>query len=315
MAQKHKTACVFGGTGFIGRQIVRELAAKGYIIKVATRAPESAYFLKPCGAVGQIVPVVCDYKDGKNIAAIIEGCDVVVNAIGILFERGKRAQFDYLHAKLPGIIAKASKKAGVKSLIHISALGIESSPSRYAKSKLDGEKALRSGFKDAVILRPSIVFGEDDNFFNMFAKLAGVLPALPLIGGGNTKFQPVYVGDVADAAMNAINNKEARGNIYELGGCEVLTFKGVYERLLKHTGQKACLIPLPFFIAKIEAAFLQMLPSPLLTIDQVESLKADSIVGEGALTLSDLGVEAQALDAILPTYLEQYRPGGRFANH
>lgn len=313
MTQNYKTACVFGGTGFIGRQVVRELAAKGYIVKIATRVPERAYFLKPCGAVGQVVPVQCQYTDPKSIAAVIEGSDVVVNTIGILFETGKRSTFRRVHADLPASIAKASKKAGVKALIHISALGIESSSARYAHTKLEGEKAILSNFKTATILRPSVVFGEDDNFFNMFAKLASVLPFLPLIGGGKTKFQPVFVGDVADAVMAAIDNSNTRGKIYELGGPDVVDFKGVYQRLFEHTKKKSTLIPLPFFIAKIEAMVLQLLPNPLLTVDQVTSLESDTIVNEGALTLEDLDIEPTSMDVVLPSYLSRYRIGGRFA--
>jgi len=309
----YKTACVFGGTGFIGRQVVRELAERGYRIKIATRVPERAYFLKPCGQVGQIVPVPCDYQDPKSIAEVIKDCDAVVNTIGILYQQGKHSRFKKIHAELPSTIAKACAKAGVESFVHISALGADKAGSRYARSKLEGEKAVRSNFKQATILRPSIVFGEDDSFFNMFAKMAGVLPALPLIGGGKTKFQPVYVGDVADAVMKAIEKPEAQGKIYELGGPEVKTFKELFELMFKYTGQRRALVPLPFFVAKIEALFLQLLPKPLLTPDQVESLKSDNVVQGGALTLSDLGIEPHSLDSILPTYLEQYRPGGRFA--
>ena len=313
MTQNYKTACVFGGTGFIGRQVVRELAAKGYIIKIATRVPERAYFLKPCGAVGQVVPVQCQYTDPKSIAKAIEGSDLVVNTIGILFETGKSSTFRRIHTDLPASIAKASKKAGVKALIHISALGIESSNARYAHTKLEGEKAILSNFKTATILRPSVVFGEDDNFFNMFAKLASILPFLPLIGGGKTKFQPVFVGDVADAVMAAIDNPNTHGKIYELGGPDVVDFKGVYQRLFEHTKKKSALVPLPFFIAKIEAMVLQLLPNPLLTVDQVKSLESDTIVQEDALTLEDLDIEPTSMDVVLPSYLSRYRTGGRFA--
>ena len=303
MAQKYKTATVFGGTGFVGMQIVRELAAKGVLIKVATRVPERAYFLKPCGNVGQVVPVQCDYNDPKSVAKAVEGSDIVVNCIGVLFEKGGQT-FQKAHVDIPSSIAKAAKKAGVKSFVHISALGVDKASSKYAESKLEGEKAVFSNFKNAVILRPSIVFGEDDNFFNMFAGMSKVLPALPLIGGGETKFQPVFVGDVADAVMAAIDSLEARGQVYELGGPEILSFKELFELMFEYTQRVVPLVPLPFALAKVQATFLSLLPKPLLTRDQVESLKTDNVVGDDALTLADLGVNATALDLVLPNYLE-----------
>ena len=314
MTVNSKIACVFGGTGFVGRQIVRELAKKGYVIKVATRVPERAYFLKPAGTVGQIVPFQCDYKDEKSIAAAIEGSDTVVNCIGILFEKGKRQKFQKIHAELPGMIAKVCKKAGVQNFIHISALGIDKATSKYAKTKIEGEKAVKKGFANSVILRPSVIFGEDDAFFNMFAEMARYTPALPLIGGGETKFQPVYVGDVADAVMAAIDNTEAQGQTYELGGPDVVTFKEIYQKLFEYTGRKRCLVNLPFGLAKVQATFMSILPHPPLTRDQVESLKTDNIVSKKAQGLADLGVESTAMSLILPTYLESYRAGGRFAD-
>ena len=313
MSKAQKIATVFGGTGFVGRQVVRELAKAGYVIKVATRVPERAYFLKPCGAVGQVVPYQCDYSDQKSIAAAVKGADVVVNSIGILFERGKVRTFDTVHRQIPEYIAKACKAAKTENFIHISALGIEESGSQYAASKVAGEKAIKSACKQAVILRPSVIFGEDDDFFNMFAEMARLMPALPLIGGGKTLFQPVFVGDVADSVMASIDNPDARGEVFELGGPEVVSFKEIYQRLFAYTGQKRCLMSIPFPLAKVQAAFLSLLPKPLLTGDQVESLKTDSIVSENAKGLSDLGVTASGMDVILPTYLESYRPGGRFA--
>ena len=214
---KNKIACIFGGTGFLGRQIVRELAAQGYTIKVATRVPERAYFLKPAGAVGQVVPFQCDYSDKGNIEDAVRGADVVVNCIGLLFEKRKNA-FQKAHVDIPSRIAAACAAQGVANFIHISALGVEKSKAKYAKTKLAGEKAVHANFANAVILRPSAVFGENDSFFNMFAKMAQIAPALPLIGGGKTKFQPVYVGDVADAVMAAIGQKSVQGQIFQLGG-------------------------------------------------------------------------------------------------
>lgn len=317
MDLKDKIAVVFGGTGFVGRQIVRELAQRGARIKVATRVPEHAYFLKPSGAVGQIVPVACRYSDPASIAQVMQGAEVVVNCVGILFERGKRRTFKAVHADLPGVLGAAAAKAGVKRFVHLSALGIELSSSKYAASKLAGEQALLQVFPKATILRPSVIFGEDDAFFNKFAELSRYLPFLPLIGGGDTRFQPVYVGDVAAAAvaaltLPAVGSGNPQGHIYLLGGPEVLTFKEIYQRLFAHTGRPRALLPLPFAAAKIQAFFMNMLPNPLLTPDQVESLKTHTIVPPGAAGLKDLGINPTGLDSILPEYLETYRAGGRF---
>ncbi len=313
MTQNQKIATVFGGTGFVGRNVVRELATKGYAVKVATRVPERAYFLKTAGTPGQIVPFQCDVKDEGSIAEAVKNADVVVNCIGILFEK-RRGQFSAVHVDAPSRIAAACKKAKTANFIHISALGIDQATSKYAKTKLEGEKEVLSNFKTAFILRPSVIFGEDDEFFNRFAQIALIAPALPLIGGGKTRFQPVYVGDVADAVMAAIGNIPAQGQIFELGGPEIVSFKEIYERLFKYTEQRRLLVNLPFAIAKIQASFLGLLPKPPLTRDQVESLKTDTVVSMSAKGLSDLGVTPTAMDVILPTYLESYRPGGRFAD-
>ncbi|MCB9982962.1 MAG: complex I NDUFA9 subunit family protein [Rhodospirillales bacterium] len=313
MNMKNKIATVFGGTGFVGRQVVRELAARGVIIKVATRVPERAYFLKPDGAVGQIVPVVCDYADEKSLAAAIAGSDYVINCIGVLFEKGKRQKFQKIHSDLPTAIAGLCAKAGVGRLVHFSALGVDKGTSKYAKTKLEGEKGVLANSPKATILRPSVIFGEDDSFFNMFAEMARYAPALPLIGGGKTKFQPVYVGDVARAVLAALEQPQAQGQIYELGGPDVLNFKEIYERLFRYTGRKRCLVSLPYGLAKVQASFMSVLPQPPLTRDQVESLKTDNVVSPTAQGLADLGVLPTALDVILPTYLKSYRDGGRFA--
>lgn len=310
-------ATVFGGTGFLGTQIVRELAARDVIVKVATRVPERAYFLKPAGAVGQIVPVACSYGDDKSIADVVKGSDYVINCIGILYERGRRRTFERVHTALPQAIAKACKKHNVERFVHISALACDTGTSQYAKSKIAGEEAVSKAFESATILRPSIVFGEDDSFFNMFAHLSRFLPALPLIGGGKTKFQPVFVGDVADAVMAALEahakgEKDPQGKIYELGGPDVMSFKALFELMFEYTKRPRALIALPYPVAKLEAFFLQYLPKPLLTPDQVESLKTDNIVSGEALTLADLGIAPTAMRSVLPHYLNSYRSGGRF---
>ncbi|MCB1650862.1 MAG: complex I NDUFA9 subunit family protein [Alphaproteobacteria bacterium] len=313
MAQHYKTATVFGGTGFLGRQIVRGLARRGVIVKVATRVPERAYFLKPSGDPGQVVPVACDYSNAQSVQRAIEGSDYVVNCIGILFQRGRGRNFKALHTDLPGSIASLCAQSGVKRLVHISALGVEAGTSRYAKTKFAGEKAVLENFPQATILRPSVIFGEGDHFFNMFAEMSRYLPFLPLIGGGKTRFQPVFVGDVAEAAMSVLEAPRARGQIYELGGPEILTFKEIYERLFKQTGRVRALVSLPFWAAKMQAFFMGFLPNPPLTMDQVESLRSDNIVKEGALRLGDLEIQPTALSVILPVYLQTYRRGGRFS--
>lgn len=308
-----KIVTVFGGTGFVGTQVVRELAARGFRVKVATRVPERAYFLRPCGVVGQVVPFACDYSDDASIGSAVKGADFVVNCVGILFEKDKKG-FARAHVDIPASIAKACKREKTARFVHLSALGIEASTSKYAATKLEGEAQIRKHFPQATFLRPSVIFGEGDDFFNMFAKMAKVLPVLPLIGGGETKFQPVYVGDVADSVLAALDDLETAGQVYELGGPEILNFQEVYERLFSYTKQKRVLLPLPFGVAKVQACFLSIMPKPLLTRDQVESLKSDSIVSDGALGLSDLGVNATGLDIILPMYLSRYRKGGRFAD-
>jgi uncharacterized protein YbjT (DUF2867 family) len=309
-----KIATVFGGTGFVGRQIVKELAALGYRIKVATRIPESANFLKPAGDVGQIVPILCSYSDEASIADAVAGSAVVINCIGILFERGKRRTFKKAHIDIPAALAQACAVAKVPSFVHISALGVDKGTSRYAKSKLAGEAAVFAHFPKAVILRPSVIFGEDDAFFNMFAEMARFVPVLPLIGGGKTKFQPVFVGDVARATIEVLNHSQAQGQIFELGGPEILSFKEIYEKLFEYTGRRRCLMSLPFGVAKIQASFLNLLPQPPLTPDQVESLKTDTVVSHGMPGLETLEITPTPLSSILPGYLETYRSGGRFAD-
>lgn len=212
MSMTGKIVTIFGGTGFIGRHTVRRLAKAGYTVKVATRAPESAYFLRPCGTVGQIVPFAVDYSDDKSVAAAIAGADSVINCVGILYEKRKQS-FEKIHVGLARTIANACRDGDVKHLVHISALGIDKNNSKYAAGKRAGEEAVRNAFPAATILRPSVVFGPEDQFFNKFAALSAVIPALPLIGGGKTKFQPVYVGDVAAAVMAALASPQQPENL------------------------------------------------------------------------------------------------------
>lgn len=318
MSAKRKVATVFGGSGFLGRHIVKRLVAEGFTVKVATRVPERAYFLKPCGNVGQVVPFACHYNDPASVREAIEGASVVVNCLGILFER-RRSRFRRIHVEVPTLIAEACVREGVERFIHISALGVDHARSRYAESKREGERAVQAACPYATIMRPSVMFGPEDNFFNMFARLAQMFPLLPLIGGGKTRFQPVYVGDVAQAVLAAalkpaVTGFDPRGQTYELGGPEIVTFRQIFDLLVKYTGRRRALVPLPFFVAKVDAFFLSLLPHPLLTPDQVESLKTDNIVGDGRQTLADLGVVPTGMGLILPSYLETYRVGGRFAD-
>lgn len=313
MSVNSKVATVFGGTGFIGRQIVRNLVREGYTVKVATRAPERAYFLKPAGHVGQVAAIACDYDNAESIAAAVRGSQAVVNCIGILYQHGKKSRFFRVHTEIPARIAASCQREGVEAFAHISALGIETSRAKYARSKLEGEKAVRSNFPKAVIFRPAVVFGDDDSFFNKFAEMSRFLPALPLIGGGRTKLQPVYVGDVAEAVVKALGKEDAQGRIYELGGPEVVSFREVYERLFKYTDRRRWLVKIPFWLAKVQGFFLGLLPVPPLTMDQVELLKTDSIVAPDAPGLKELGIEPKSMNLILPRYLGTYRSGGRFA--
>ncbi|MGH1404743.1 MAG: complex I NDUFA9 subunit family protein [Alphaproteobacteria bacterium] len=314
MAYKNQIATVFGGSGFVGCQIVRELAAKGFTVKIATRVPERANALKPCGAVGQVVPVLCDYSDAHSVREAVKNADYVVNCIGILFEKGKRRRFQNAHVDIPAMIAKSCADEGVSRFVHISALGCDTGTSKYAKSKSEGEEAVLANFPSATVLRPSVIFGADDNFFNMFAEMSRYVPVLPLIGGGKTKFQPVFVGDVADCVMAALTSDGYQGKVYQLGGADVVSLHEIYELLFEHTGRKRSCVSLPFSLAKVQASFLSLLPKPPLTPDQVESLKTDNIVDEKGLNMQHLGVEPTSMDLILPSYLESYQSGGSLSN-
>ena len=312
-----KTATVFGGTGFVGRYVVARLARTGAIVRVITRHPSSAYFLRTNGVVGQIVPIQSNYASYEEVERDVAGSDVVVNCLGILAQN-RRCSFDHLHRDVPQWIAQACAKYNVKRLVHISALGAGQAQSKYATSKQAGEQAVLAAYPTASILRPSVIFGPEDKFFNRFAALAQYAPALPLIGGGETKFQPVYVGDVASAVMATLTRPDIGGlspfgATYELGGPEVLSFRELYERMFEQTGRKRMMVSLPWAIARVQAAFMSVLPAPPLTNDQITSLQTDSVVSSGARLLHDLNITPTALETILPTYLDRFRPGGRFA--
>jgi NADH dehydrogenase len=263
--------------------------------------------------VGQIAALKCDVTDAAQVAAALAGADAAVNLTGILYPGGGQ-NFEEVHAEGAGNIAQAAAKAGVKALVHISAIGADSdSHSVYAQTKAEGEARVRAAFPNATILRPSIVFGADDSFFNRFAGLARISPVLPLIGGGKTRFQPVFVGDVAAAIATALASETARGKIYELGGPTVYSFRQLMQIVCHVTGRKRALIPVPFGLAMLKAFFLQMAPKPLLTPDQVRLLRHDNVVSPTAATLADLGITPTSVEAEVPSYLWRYRAKGEYA--
>ncbi len=297
---------IFGGAGFIGRHLVRRLAARGATLRVATRSPNRAGHLLPMGDPGQIVLVRFAEEEG-TIAKLVEGASAVVNLVGILFER-RAGDFERVHGVLPGRIGAAARAAGVARLVHVSAIGADpGSASLYARSKARGEAALRAAFPEAVILRPSIVFGPEDNFFNRFAAMARIAPALPLLGGGTTRFQPVYVGDVAEAILAGLERPETAGRTYEVGGPKVYSFKELLEYVLRVTGRRRLLLPLPFSLARLQARLLELLPSPPLTRDQVTLLERDNVASPSAAGLAELGITPTPLEVIVPDYLATYR--------
>lgn len=309
---KDQLVTVFGGSGFVGRHVVRLLAAQGYRLRVVVRRPNVANFLRPMGRVGQIQLMAGDVKDAASVAKAVHGADAVVNLVGLLSEWGKQT-FKTVHAQAPGTIGEAAAKAGVARVIQISAIGADKkSPSRYGKTKAAGEEALKAAYPAATILRPSVVFGPEDNFFNRFSALARLLPFLPLIGGGKTKFQPVYAGDVAQAVAQALADPGTAGRTYELGGPKTYTFREILELILAETGRRNPLIPVPFLFASMKAMVLGLLPNPMLTMDQVASLKRDNVVTGKEGTLADLGITPTAVEAIIPSYLWRFRKNGQF---
>ena len=310
---KTRLVTVFGGTGFLGRHTVRALARSGWRIKVAARRPARGFFLRPLGTVGQIDFVKCDVSDADSVAAAVAGCDAVVNLCGILFQHGQT--FEDVQADGPANIGAAAAAAGVTTVVHVSAIGADSeSASEYAVTKAEGEARLRAAFPDAIILRPSVIFGPEDGFFNKFAEMARFLPALPLIGGGKTLFQPVFVGDVANAIVTTLDSNTAPGRTYELGGPTIYSFRQLMQVILDTTGRKRLLLPLPFGLAMWKAFFLQFLPNPLLTPDQVRLLRHDNVVAPAAAGFAELGIAPTTVEAEIPAYLWRYRPKGQYAD-
>ena len=304
---------VFGGSGFVGRYVVQQLAQDGWQIRVAVRHPARAAFLKPLGDIGQITPLCVPVQDREAVAAALHEAEAAVNLTGLLYEGG-RQRFQAVHTEGAKAIAESAAAAGLRALVQVSAIGADpSATADYARTKGEGEAAVTQAFPKATVLRPSVIFGPEDGFFNRFAEMSRFAPALPLVGGGATRFQPVYVGDVARAVLHALKTPDCQGKVYELGGPRAYSFKELLELMLKTIGRRRVLVTLPFGLARLQATFLELLPVPPLTRDQVTLLQSDNVVGAGALTLADLGIEATAVESIIPTYLDQYRPGGRFS--
>ncbi len=303
---------VFGGSGFLGRHTVRALAKAGYRVRVATRWPNLGQHLPPMGVVGQIQLLKCNVLDADQVAAAVQRADAVVNLVGILNQTGAQG-FEDIHVEAAETIAKAARAAGAQTLVHVSSIGSDpEAPSKYARSKAEGEARVRAAFPDAAVLKPSIVFGPEDSFFNKFAGLSRLLPALPLIGGGKTRFQPVFVGDVAEAILACVRDAATRGRTYELGGPNVYSFKELMELMLRMIGRKRLLVPMPFALASIKGAVLGLLPGKLLTRDQVQSLKTDNVVSSSALTLANLGITSDSVQAVVPSYLWRFRAKGQY---
>jgi uncharacterized protein YbjT (DUF2867 family) len=307
---------VFGGSGFLGRHVVRALANRGYRIRVAVRRPELSGFLQPLGRVGQIQAVQANVRVATSVDAAARDADVVINLVGILFERG-RQRFDAVQAEGAENVARAATATGAR-LVHISAIGAdENSPSDYARSKADGERRVFAADPRATVMRPSIIFGPEDEFFNRFAALARLLPALPLPGGGHTRFQPVFAGDAAEAIALAVDGKARTNTIYELGGPEIKSFKELMEFMLATVERRRLLVPVPFAVMKLQAMALQYLPNPPLTPDQVELLKTDNVVSAAAheqgRTLEALGIVPNPVAAVVPDYLWRFRKTGQFS--
>ncbi len=305
---------VFGGGGFIGRHIVQRLAAAGHSIRIAGRDTERAARLCTMGGVGQIIPVAASITDEASSARAVAGADIVINLVGILFER-RAGDFQRIQAEGAGRVARLAAAAGAKHFLHLSAIGADAgSPSLYAQTKAAGEAAVLAAFPGAIILRPSVVFGPDDQFFNRFAGLASMLPFMPVVSG-ETRFQPVYVGDVADAAMAALADPSAAGKVFELGGPRMMSMRQVLRYILDVTGRRRPMIALPEGFVRLQARLGELLPTPPITRDQLILLGKDNVVSPNALGFQALGIEPKAVEAIVPAYLARFRQGGQRASN
>ena len=314
-----KLVTIFGGSGFVGRYIARRMAKEGWRVRVAVRRPNEALFVRPYGTPGQVEPLACNIRDDASVRAMIHGADAVVNCVGILNRSGKNT-FDAVQAEGAGRIARIAAEAGVAQLVHVSAIGADAqSDSDYARSKAEGEAAVLAAFPSAVILRPSIIFGTEDGFFNRFAGMTRMGPILPVVGAG-TRFQPVHVDDVARAAVKGVLGQAAPG-IYELGGPDVDTVRGLMGRMLKVVQRRRAVINVPFFMARImgfgfdmvQAVTLGLIENKMITRDQVRNLARDNVVAPGARGFADLGISPTSMEAVLPEYLWRFRASGQYA--
>ena len=312
MQNNQKIIAIFGGGGFIGKHLMRQLTKLDYRVKVATRNPYLKGYLKPLGNPGEIEFFKTNIFKPGDVKQVLKNSDFVINLVGILHET-RTQKFNQIHAQFPYLLGNLCNEFGIKNLIHISALGVkEKHTSKYMQSKLQGEKNIQETFKPAVILRPSVCFGSGDKFFTTFASIAQFSPILPLIGSGKTKFAPIYVGDVAKAIVKALELNNSESKIYELGGPENYSFKELMEILLKEIKKKRFLIPIPFSTAKFQSYFFQLMKNPPLTSDQVEMLKYNNIVTGEYPTLKDLGISGKTVQSILPKYIYRFRRGGQF---
>ena len=310
--QNNQQIAVFGGGGFLGRHLIRELTKVNYRIKVATRNPYLKGYLRPLGNPGQIELIKTNIFNTEDVKRVLKNCDYAINLLGILYETRKQ-KFSQIHSQFPYLLGNLCNELDIKNLIHVSALGVkEKHSSKYMQTKLQGEKNIQSIFKSTVILRPSLVFGPEDKFFNTFASFARISPVIPLIGGGKTKFAPVYCVDVGKAITRALELKNTTPKIYEVTGPENYSFKELMEILLTEIKKKRFLINVPFNIAKFQSYFLQMLPKPILTTDQVELLKYDNIASGKYPNLNDLGIKGKTINSILPQYIYRFRKYGQF---
>jgi NADH dehydrogenase len=313
---------IFGGSGFVGRHTVRAFAKRGWRVRAAVRRPDLAGHLQPMGNVGQIHAVQANLRYPESIRAAVDGADAVVNLVGIPYNTGRQT-FDAVHVEGAASVARAAADAGVTRLVHMSALGADPrSSAQYARTKGLGEKAVRGAFESAIILRPSIVFGPEDDFFNRFGGMAATLPFLPLISNGRTRFQPVFVGDLAEAIANAGSGTGTPGTVYEIGGSDVYTFRQLLDRTQEWSGRERSYLLLPFWMAKLIALLSWPLPNVLrpLTVDQVRMLQNDNVLSNDAITegrtLAALGVDApHSISAVVPHYLERFRPRGQFSHY
>ncbi|RBW54166.1 complex I NDUFA9 subunit family protein [Ruegeria sp. A3M17] len=313
-----KMVTIYGGSGFVGRYITRRMANEGWRVRVAVRRPNEAMFVRPYGVVGQVEPILCNIRDDASAAAAMHGADAVVNCVGVLNELGKNA-FDTVQADGAERIARLAAEQGISRMVHISAIGADAeSDSHYSRTKAHGEAGVLTHMPDAIILRPSVIFGTEDQFFNRFAGMTRMGPFLPLVGA-ETKFQPVYVDDVAKAAVQGVLG-QAEAGVYELGGPEVKTFRALMQQMLDVIYRRRVIIGMPFFVARIMAGVLdilkfvsfQLFPNHILTRDQLKNLRRDNVVSDGAKGFADLGIEPATLESVLPDYLWKFRPSGQY---